>query len=369
MTRVLVTGGEGFIGSHTVDRLLEEGYRVRSLDNREWQVHQGRRPDYLRAGVEYQRGDVRNPSHWRKALQDVEFVIHLAGAVGVAQSFWQARKYVAVNTVGTASLFEILTRDKVLRRAIRKVVVASSKSLYGEGAYSCGTHGEVYPGVRPVEQLRKRDWEVDCPACGRKVTPVGIREEKPAQNLSPYALSKYDAERLAIDYSYALGLPTVAFRYFNVYGARQSLSNPYTGVLAIFLSRLCNGHRPMVFEDGRQMRDFVYVEDVARLNVLALSRGEGVYNLGGGSPLSLLDILRIMREALGTDLEPQVSQEYRVGDTRHDFADMSRAGRDFGRAGVTALSRGLAKLIDWSKTVRSVDSFERQERERRTHLA
>lgn len=226
MTTVLVTGGRGFIGSHTVDELLKEGYRVRSLDNLEPQVHAGQRPVRLPKGVDDLRGDIRNPKHWRKALVGVDYVVHLAASVGVAQSFWQARKYISVNSAGTATLFELLTRERGLRRSVQKVVVASSKSLYGEGAYRCRTHGEVYPGVRPVAQLRRKEWEVRCPRCDRNVSPVAIREEKPPQNLSPYALSKYDAERLAMNYSYALGLPVVAFRYFNVYGPRQSLSNP-----------------------------------------------------------------------------------------------------------------------------------------------
>lgn len=368
MTRVLVTGGQGFIGSHTIDKLVEDGYRVRSLDNLEYQVHRGRQPSHLTKGVDYQKGDVRNPSDWRKALKDVDYVIHLAGAVGVAQSFWQARKYVSVNAVGTATLFEILTRERPFRRAVKKVVVASSKSLYGEGAYRCRSHGEVYPGVRPVDQLRKKDWEVRCPSCGTVLTPVGIREDKPPQNLSPYALSKYDAERLSMDYGYALGLPVVAFRYFNVYGPRQSLSNPYTGVLAIFLSRLRNGNPPVVFEDGRQMRDFVYVEDVAKMNLRALSQGEGVYNLGSGKPMSLLRILREIQLGIATDIEPRVTGDFRVGDTRHDFANISHLERDFGTAGFRSFAMGLKPTLVWSSGVEARDYFERQEKERLRHL-
>jgi dTDP-L-rhamnose 4-epimerase len=369
MTRVLVTGGQGFIGSHTVDRLVAEGYRVRSLDNLERQVHLGKRPDSPVRGVEYLRGDIRNSSHWRKALKGVESVIHLAGAVGVAQSFWQARKYVSVNSVGTATLFELLIRDPTLRKSVQKVVVASSKSLYGEGSYSCRTDGEVYPGVRPVDQLKRRDWEVRCPVCGKVVEPIAIREEKPAQNLSPYALSKYDAERLSLDYSYALSLPLVAFRYFNVYGPRQSLSNPYTGVLAIFLSRFLNGKAPVVFEDGRQSRDFVFVKDVARLNTQALSRGQGVYNLGSGRRLSLLEVLQSMKKELGTEIETEITEQFRVGDTRHDFADLTRLERDFGSTRFRLFAEGLKSLIEWSQQVDARDYFQRQERERRAYLS
>ena len=197
---------------------------------------------------------------------------------------------------------------------------------------------------------------------------MGIREDKPPQNLSPYALSKYDAERLSMDYGYALGLPVVAFRYFNVYGPRQSLSNPYTGVLAIFLSRLRNGNPPVVFEDGRQMRDFVYVEDVAKMNLRALSQGEGVYNLGSGKPMSLLRILREIQLGIATDIEPRVTGDFRVGDTRHDFANISHLERDFGTAGFRSFAMGLKPTLVWSSGVEARDYFERQEKERLRHL-
>ncbi|MGC8615310.1 MAG: SDR family NAD(P)-dependent oxidoreductase [Thermoprotei archaeon] len=327
---ILVTGGAGFIGSYTVDLLIDKGYDVAVLDNYERQVHAERPPKHVNSKAKYIKEDVRYLKSWEKALDGVEYVIHLAGAVGVVQSFWETRKYVSVNTLGTANLYQFLITHKEVAKRIKKIVVASSKSIYGEGAYLCKEHGVVYPSARPVEQLRRKDWEAKCPICREDVAPVGIKEEKPPQVLNPYALSKYDQERLAIDYAGVLGIPTVAFRYFNVYGPRQSLRNPYTGVMAIFLSRLKNGNPPLLFEDGKQMRDFVYVEDVAKLNVMALEKGEGVYNLGTGKPTSLLKIVNAIKELLGSHVEPKVTQDFRPSGNRHNFADLTRMKRDFG---------------------------------------
>ena len=218
MTRVLITGGLGFIGSFTVDKLVERGYDVRSLDNLELQVHHGKKPAYHNPRAEYLRGDVRHRLSVIKALRDVDYVIHLAAAVGVGQSFWQARKYIDINVGGTATLFECLLRDKQLKKNVKKIIVASSKSIYGEGSYACKTHGTVNPPTRATEQLGRREWETRCPTCGEDLSPVGIREDKPLQNLSPYALSKYATEAIAMDYADVLVIPTVAFRYFNVYG-------------------------------------------------------------------------------------------------------------------------------------------------------
>lgn len=369
MSKVLVTGGEGFIGSHTVDRLVSMGHDVVVLDNLERQVHNGKIPSFRNSKARYIRGDIRNKKSWLKALFGVEKVIHLAGAVGVGQSFWQTRKYVDVNIKGTATLFEIIATEKRIRHEIEKIVVASSKSLYGEGAYVCRNHGKIFPLQRPIEQLEKKTWEVKCPHCEEYLKPIGIPESKPAQNLNPYALSKYATELLAMEYSYALSIPTVAFRYFNVYGPRQSLSNPYTGVLAIFLSRLKNGNHPHIFEDGNQMRDFIYVEDIARYNCLALDNGEGVMNLGSGEPTSLNSIVSVMKDLLGSSVESFVPGEFRPGDNRHDYADVELLRKTFGKSEFVKLRQGLEALIEWGKDATAVDMFEKEERERGRYLS
>ena len=368
MTKILVTGGMGFIGSHTVDKLIQKGYDVRVLDNLEKQVHLGKKPNYLNDRAEYIIGDIRRASDWKKALDGVENVIHLAAAVGVGQSFWQPKKYFEVNATGTAILYEILTKNKKIKNNIKKIVVASSKSIYGEGAYRCKIHGLVYPNLRSIEQMKNKEWEVRCPECLNQIEPTAIIESKSAQNLNPYALSKYCTERLAIDYSYSLNIPTVAFRYFNVYGPRQSLSNPYTGILAIFLSKIKNNKAPIIFEDGKQLRDFVYVEDIAEFNLKALERGEGVYNLGTGKTNSLISLAEEIKKQFNSNIELNVTGEFRPGDNRHDFADISKLEKDFGKYSFTDISSGMKKLIEFGKLSDAVDFSNKSEKERKKYL-
>ncbi|HDJ96763.1 MAG TPA: SDR family NAD(P)-dependent oxidoreductase [Candidatus Aenigmarchaeota archaeon] len=370
MERILVTGGAGFIGSHTVDLLIEKGFKVRVLDNLEPQVHRNKIPDYLNPEAEFMEGDITNIDVWKKALQDVDAVIHLAAMVGVGQSMYQPIRYLDVNTIGTANFFKILVENKELRKRIKKIIVASSKSIYGEGAYVCKAHGVVYPPPRPIEQLKRKDWEMHCPTCGEYVEPVGITEEKIPQNLSVYALSKYDTERLSLMFGHAFEIPTIAFRYFNVYGPRQSLSNPYTGVCAIFLSRIKNNNPPIIYEDGNQVRDFIYVEDIARVNLVALEKFEGVdvFNVGTGKPTSILEVANTLIEICDSNVEPKITQEFRVGDNRHDFADITKIKKALGWEPKWSLKKGFEKLVEWSGTQEAIDMFEKAEEERRRYL-
>lgn len=369
MEKVLVTGGLGFIGSYTVDKLVDEGYKVTVLDNLERQVHLGRMPDFKNKNAEYIIGDIRYEKHWLKALTDVDYIIHMAGAVGTGQSFWQPRKYLSVNTIGTATLYEILEHNKKIRDRIKKIVVASSKSINGEGAYKCPTHGIIFPESRSVENLKQHKWDHFCPQCGSPLYPIPLTENKPLQNPNPYSLGKYTTENMALQYSKLLDIPTVAFRYFNVYGPRQSLSNPYTGVIAIFLSRLKNGNPPVLFEDGQQMRDYIYVEDVGKENVEALEKGSGCYNLGTGKPTSLTDIVEHLNALLGTNIDPIISGEFRIGDNRHDYASMDKFFADFGSTKFIGIEEGMKKLIDWSSGEKPKDNFLKQEKERLKYLS
>ena len=369
MEKVLVTGGLGFIGSHTVDKLVNEGYEVSVLDSLERQVHLGRMPAYKNRNADYIIGDIRFKKHWIKALTRVDYIIHLAGAVGTGQSFWQPRKYLSINTIGTATLFEILEHDKKIRDKIKKIVVASSKSINGEGAYKCKKHGIIIPESRDIENLKKHKWDHFCPKCGSPLDPLPLTENKPVQNPNPYSLGKYTTENMALQYSKLLNIPTVAFRYFNVYGPRQSLNNPYTGVLAIFLSRLKNGNPPVLFEDGKQLRDYIYVDDVATANVKALKKGSGCYNLGTGKPTSLVEIVAYLNKALGTNIKPVISEEFRIGDNRHDYASTDKFMTDFGLTKFVHLEDGIKRLIDWSSGEEPRDSFEKQERERLKYLS
>jgi dTDP-L-rhamnose 4-epimerase len=343
----LITGGAGFIGSHLADELLEHGYRVRALDNLAEQVHGpgAARPGYLHPDVELVRGDVRDPAAVRAALDDVEAVFHFAAVVGVGQSMYEIARYTDVNNLGTAVLLEALAE-----RPVRRLVVASSMSIYGEGLYR-NARGELVAGVeRDLEQLKAHDWEVR-DLGGEALTPLPTPETKAPTLSSVYALSKYDQERMCLMVGRAYGIPAVALRFFNVYGTRQALSNPYTGVLAIFASRLLNGNPPLIFEDGRQMRDFVHVSDVAnacRLALEAPAAGGEVFNIGSGRQYTVLEIARAMAEVTGREeLVPEVTGKYRVGDIRHCFADIALAQKVLGFRPQMPLEQGLVELASW----------------------
>ncbi len=348
MERILVTGGAGFIGSHLADALLQRGYRVRALDSLEDQVHGvDGRPDYLSGEVELAVGDIRDREALREALDGVDAVVHLAARVGVGQSMYEIADYVAANSVGTGVLLETL-----LDRPVRKLVVASSMSIYGEGAY------EPVPAVeRTKADLEARRWEPRG-ANGEKLTPVATPETKPPANTSFYALTKYDQERMCLVFGDAYDVPTVALRFFNVYGPRQALSNPYTGVLAIFASRLLNGNRPLIFEDGEQRRDFVNVADVARACILALEREDAsgrALNVGSGSSVSVTEIATELARVLGVGIEPEVTGKFRAGDIRHCFADITLARELLGFEPQVGFETGIAELAEWLSTQTAED--------------
>ncbi len=347
---VLITGGAGFIGSHLADELLAHGYRVRALDNIAAQVHgeSGGRPDYLNPDVELIVGDVRDPATVRTALKGVDAVYHLAAIVGVGQSMYEIERYTSVNNLGTAVLLEAL-----VEKPVERLVVASSMSIYGEGLYRNpeGDDGNLATGIeRSRDQLKARDWEVR-DAQGRALTPLPTPETKAPALSSVYALSKYDQERLCLMVGRAYNIPAVALRFFNVYGTRQALSNPYTGVLAIFASRLLNGNPPLIFEDGLQMRDFVHVSDVTRVCRLALEKPEArdqAFNIGSGRQYTVREIARAMGEVLGREaIEPEITGNYRVGDIRHCFADITLARRVLGYEPAMPLEQGLIELASW----------------------
>jgi dTDP-L-rhamnose 4-epimerase len=364
--RVLITGGAGFIGSHVADQLLSLGYRVRALDNLNPQVHgqHAKRPAYLDPSVELQVGDVRDPTAVRRALEGTDAVIHLAAAIGVGQSMYQIRSYMEINGVGTATVLEQLANRKV-----RRLVVASSMSVYGEGRYRA-PDGAIHDRVsRTVSDLKAGAWD-PLGTNGEPLTPLPTPEQKLPMLNSIYALSKYDQERMCLMFGAAYGVPTVALRLFNTYGPRQALSNPYTGVLAIFAARLLNGKPPVVFEDGQQRRDFVNVRDVARAFVLALSAEKAVghaINIGSGASLSVLEIARGLAQVLHL---PQTSAEiagrYRMGDIRHCFADTALARALLGYEPSVSLQDGLTELAEWLRAERAVDAYDVARRELET---
>jgi dTDP-L-rhamnose 4-epimerase len=359
--KVLVTGGLGFIGSHVVDLLVEKGYHVKILDNLEPQVHgnNGELPRYRNKDAVLLRGDAREHADLIEALDDVDAVIHLAAAVGVGQSMYEIEKYVASNTHATANLLDLV----VNRKPIKKLIVASSMSIYGEGKYICKTCDVVAPNLRGEKRLSKQEWELLCPTCGKRIRPVPTSEDKPLMPTSIYAQTKRHQEEMCLLIGKTYGIPSVALRFFNVYGPRQSLRNPYTGVAAIFISRLLNGNPPYVFEDGNQTRDFVHVEDLAQGVLLALERNAANYeavNIGTGKASSINMIANLLIDASGLTIRPHVPGRYRKGDIRHCYADIAKARRLLGYEPKVNLRNGLGLLYDWAKENKlgSVDSFD-----------
>lgn len=346
--KVLVTGGAGFVGSHLVDALLERGDKVRVFDNLDPQVHgpDQRVPPWLATGAELQIGDMRDAGAVARALAGVDVVYHLAAAVGVGQSMYQIADYTAVNTLGTAHLLQALVDEKA---ELERLVVASSMSIYGEGRYLRPDGSDPHRVLRPPEQLRAHEWELR-DEDGAKLEPRPTDEQKPLDPTSIYALTKADQEKMVLQIGAAYDIPSVALRFFNIYGPRQALSNPYTGVAAIFSSRLLNGNAPIVFEDGGQTRDFVSVHDIVQGLLLAADEEGAIgkaLNLGCGRAISINEVGATLARVLGVDCEPEVTERYRVGDIRHCFADISAARAAMAYEPRVSFEKGMEELVGW----------------------
>ena len=353
---VLITGGAGFIGSHLASELLEAGYHVRVLDSLVPQVHgpSRSRPSYLHPDAELIVGDVRDADILEDALSGVDAVYHFVALVGVGQSMYQISEYTSVNNVGTATLLE-----QLVKRPVARLIVASSMSVYGEGLYLSPEGRKYDQAIRRAEQLKAHQWEM-MTHDGLPLRPVATPESKQPSLASVYALSKYDQEQMCLIVGRAYGIPTVALRFFNVYGPHQSLSNPYTGVLAIFGSRLLNDKRPIIFEDGEQLRDFVSVYDIAQACRLALEKEnakDAVFNIGSGETVSVATVAERLARVLGKQIEPEVSGKYRVGDIRHCFPDVSRAYTVLGYKPTYTLERGMGELAEWLERQTADDRF------------
>jgi dTDP-L-rhamnose 4-epimerase len=339
----LVTGGAGLIGSHLADRLIAEGWRLRILDNLEPQTHRAGRPAWVPAAAEFVEADIRDRVAVTAALDGVDVVFHEAAYGGYMP---EISKYVHVNSFGTAQLLEVI-RDENL--PVRKVIVASSQAVYREGAGRCDTHGLVFPTVRPLAQLRTGDFSVRCPDCGQVISSAPTPEAAPFGGETVYALTKIDQERLVLTWGVQTGIPTVALRYSCTYGPRQSVFNPYTGVIAIFCTRLLNGLPPVLYEDGEQTRDFSFVEDIARANLLAASTdaldGQAV-NVGSGRPTSIRHVAELIADALGIAIPPELHGEFRPGEMRHLTSDITRIEAAGYQPSVT-LDAGIERYLDW----------------------
>jgi dTDP-L-rhamnose 4-epimerase len=341
--RALVTGGAGLIGSHVADRLIAEGWKVRVLDNLEPQTHRRGKPAWVSEEVEFLEGDVRDRETITNALRDIDVVFHQAAYGGYMPDI---AKYVHVNSFGTALMLEVIRENAV---PIQKIVVASSQAVYSEGAGTCPEHGLVFPNVRPVEQLGSGDWSVRCPVCQAVTKSAPTPENAPVGGETVYGLTKVDQEKLVLLWGKQMGIPTVALRYSCTYGPRQSIFNPYTGVIAIFCTRLLNNLPPVLYEDGEQTRDFSFVEDIARANLLAArsDKLDGLpVNVGSGRGVPIREIAERISDALDIQITPEVNGEFRPGEMRHLTSDTTQV-RAAGYSPEVDLATGLARYLDW----------------------
>lgn len=356
---ILVTGGAGFIGSHLADLLLAQGYKVRILDNLTSQVHKRRIPKYLNKKAEFIKGDITNSKDIKKAIYGIDAIFHEAAVVGVGQSMYEIKNYVKNNTCGTATLLDYLANHQ---HSIKRILVASSMSAYGEGLYKCKTCGFIRPPLRSDKQMSSKKWELHCPNCNKLLKSIVIPESEPFRCNSIYAITKQSQEDMIMIFGKSYGIPTTALRYFNVYGPRQSLSNPYTGVAAIFLSRLKNNKAPIIYEDGLQTRDFISVYDIAEANVLCLENDKAfgkVFNLGTGKSITIKMLAQILADLLKKKLEAEITRQFRSGDVRHCVADIDLIRKTLGWQPKWNLEKGMQNLIEWGEKVKADDLFDR----------
>ncbi len=348
---ILVIGGAGFIGSHLVDALLKKNHLISVYDILEPQVHGNilEPPEYLSKNIEFIKADILNRKKLMNSLKDIDTIINLAALVGVGQSMYNIDRYVDVNILGTARLLDILVNEQ---NNVSKVITASSMSTYGEGAYICDDCGKISPELRSQSQLENADWELNCPNCGKKAKPTHTDEDKLQDCTSIYALTKKEQEKMTLLIGDTYGIDSTALRLFNVYGSRQSLSNPYTGVCAIFSSNILSGNAPNVFEDGNQTRDLVHINDICQAFILSMERNQAknqVFNVGTGNPISIKGIAEMLSRNINPQIKPFVSNQFRPGDIRHCFADISKISSRLGFSPKFSFEEGIVELVEWVK--------------------
>lgn len=364
---ILITGGAGFIGSNLTLELLEKGHRITILDNLSKQIH-GENPEgsnlykSIRDKVNFIKGDVRRKEDWHKALKGQQVVVHLAAETGTGQSMYEIEKYTDVNIKGTAIFLDILANDS--NHSVEKIVIASSRSIYGEGKYKCEEHGIVYPNERKEEDMLQGDFNVKCPKCGRIVELMATDENSKIHPSSIYGLTKQVQEEMCMIAGKSLNIPVVAFRYQNVYGPGQSLSNPYTGILSIFSTRIKNNNDINVFEDGKESRDFVYIKDVVGATILGIEKEEanyGVYNVGAGVRTDVLEIAQTLLDSYGNNtVKYSVSGNFRLGDIRDNYADLTKVQNDLGFEPKVSFKEGIKNFTRWvSSQETQKDSFDK----------
>ena len=358
-----MTGGAGFIGSHLIDELIKKRYKVTVFDNLESQVHSEGFPEHFNLRAKFIRGDVRKKRELKEVIKDIDVIVHFAAAVGVGQSQYQISKYVESNIQGTANLLDVLVNEK---HNVKKLLIASSMSIYCEGLYECKKCGKIKPPLRSFTKTMKShdNWEPRCPACKSVLRPLPTPEETPLVSNSMYAISKKEQEEMSMLIGKTYGIPVVALRFFNVYGPRQSLSNPYTGVAAIFLSRIKNNNPPVIYEDGLQSRDFIWVGDIVKACMLSIEKDAAnyqVFNVGSGKPVSVKKVAEKLIKLLGKEgkVKPDITYNFRKGDVRHCYADITKIKKRLGFKPETSFDKGMQQLINWSKRAKAVDRFDK----------
>jgi len=353
MRNILITGGAGFIGSNMALQLIDKGYKITVLDNLSKQIH-GENPESnsplfqsIKGKVNFIEGTVTSNDDWQKALKDQDAVIHLAAETGTGQSMYQVQKYVDVNIGGTAILLDILANTE---HSVKKVIIASSRAIYGEGKYQCPNHGTVFPVERLDSEMSKGDFDCKCPICHEKLELLPTTEDSKIHPTSVYGITKQNQEQMVLTVCKSIGIAAVGYRYQNVYGPGQSLTNPYTGILSIFSTRIKNGNDINIFEDGKETRDFVYIDDVVNATILGLENEEAngqVYNVGTGEATDVLTVAQLLCKNYGIDINLIISGNYRLGDIRHNFADISKIQQQLGFQPEWTFEKGISAFTQW----------------------
>jgi dTDP-L-rhamnose 4-epimerase len=349
---ILITGGAGFIGSNLALKLLDKGYQVTVLDNLSPQIHgeDGTKSELflnIKDKVNFIQGDVVNSEDWKKALKGQDVVVHLAAETGTGQSMYEINKYIDVNVKGTSNLLDILTNEE---HQVKKIVIAASRAIYGEGMYHCTEHGTVYPVARTEADMSKGDFEVKCPICNRDVEVMATTEKTKIHPTSIYGITKQMQEDMCMVVGKSLNIPVVGYRYQNVYGPGQSLKNPYTGILSIFSTIIKNGNDINIFEDGKESRDFVFIDDIVDATILGIEKEEANYesfNVGTGVCTNVLEVATLLKEKYQSDTDIVISGNYRLGDIRHNFADLTKIHEKLGFTPKVSFEEGISKFVDW----------------------
>lgn len=355
MNNILITGGAGFIGSNLALKLIEKGYKVSVLDNMSKQIHgENYRESELfksiEGKVEFIFGSVENKEDWRKALKGIDIVVHLAAETGTGQSMYEINRYIDVNIKGTSEFLNILTNEK---NDVKKIIVASSRAIYGEGEYVCPVHETVYPKERANKDMSQGDFNTKCPICDINVKLKATTEQSKKHPSSIYGFTKQAQEEMCMLVGKSLKIPVVAYRYQNVYGPGQSLKNPYTGILSIFSTRIKNKNDIIIFEDGQESRDFVYIDDVIEATILGIEKKEAnyeVFNVGTGVAITVQNVAETLVEKYNSNIKIQTSGNYRLGDIRHNYADLSKIKKLLGFEPKVNFNTGISKFVDWVET-------------------